>query len=194
MAVGAVVTAVTGSIMQWTDQEFGFMGLEAAGFNAAMMALVGTMIGAFSQMGFFAYLTLNYIALSILRKKYLWNALQAYTSLFALLALGYMLYENRASFNNWLFWVLPIVLGLIALTVANIKTQQTNKTAFVPTMFLMIVVTFIEAWPALGSENNATAVIFMFVPLIACNAYQILMLHRLLKPRAEGAPSGTEAG
>lgn len=185
MAVGAVVTAVTGSIMQWTDQDFGFMGLEAAGFNAAMMALVGTMIGAFSQMGFFAYLTLNYIALSILRKKYLWNALQAYTSLFALLGLGYMLYENRASFNNWLFWALPIVLGAIALVVANIKVRQTNGTAFVPTLFLMVVVTFIEAWPALGAENNTSAVIFMFSPLIACNAYQILMLHRLVKPSEE---------
>jgi len=185
MAVGAVVTAVTGSIMQWTDQDFGFMGLEAAGFNAAMMALVGTMIGAFSQMGFFAYLTLNYIALSILRKKYLWNALQAYTSLFALLGLGYMLYENRASFNNWLFWALPIVLAGIALIVANIKVRQTNGTAFVPTLFLMVVVTFIEAWPALGAENNTSAVIFMFAPLIACNAYQILMLHRLVKPSDE---------
>lgn len=185
MAVGAVVTAVTGSIMQWTDQDFGFMGLEAAGFNAAMMALVGTMIGAFSQMGFFAYLTLNYIALSILRKKYLWNALQAYTSLFAVLGLGYMLYENRASFNNWLFWALPIVLAGIALIVANIKVRQTNGTAFVPTLFLMVVVTFIEAWPALGAENNTSAVIFMFAPLIACNAYQILMLHRLVKPSKE---------
>ncbi|MFS0724438.1 KinB-signaling pathway activation protein [Paenibacillus sp. 1P07SE] len=194
MALGAVATAITGSIMQWTDQDFGFMGLEAAGFNAAMMALVGTMIGAFSQMGFFAYLTLNYIALSILRKKYLWNALQAYTTLFGLLALGYILYENRASFNNWLFWVLPVVLAAIAFTVATVKTRQTNKSAFVPTMFLMIVVTFIEAWPALGSENNASAVIFMFVPLIVCNAYQILMLHRLIKPRVEEDTAGAKAG
>ncbi|XEC94586.1 KinB-signaling pathway activation protein [Paenibacillus tarimensis] len=183
MAVGAVITAVTGSIMQWTDQSFGFMGLEAAGFNAAMMALVGTMIGAFSQMGFFAYLTLNYIALSIFRKKYLWSALQAYTTLFSVVAFGYILYENRAGLNNWMFWVLPLSLAVLSWGVAYIKVKQTNPTAFIPTLFLMFVGTMIEAWPTLSEGNNATAIIFMMVPLFACNAYQILMLHRILKPK-----------
>ncbi|RXZ82798.1 KinB signaling pathway activation protein [Paenibacillaceae bacterium] len=184
MAVGAVVTAITGSIMQWTDKSFGFMGLEAAGFNAAMMALVGTMIGAFSQMGFFAYLTLSYIALSIFRKKYLWNALQAYTSLFALIALGYLLFQNRAELSNVAFWLLPLLLAAAAIIVTNIKVQQTNRSAMVPTLFLLVFVTILEAWPALNGENNINAIVFMFVPLFACNAYQILMLHRLVKPAA----------
>lgn len=185
MAVGAVVTAVAGSIMQWTDQSFGFMGLEAAGFNAVMMALVGTMIGAFSQMGFFAYLTLNYISLSIFRKKYLWNALQAYTTIFAVFGLGYMLYEKRDILNGWIFWALPLVLAIGAVIVAVVKTKQTNMTAFIPTLFVMYVVTFIEAWPSLGAETNTSAIVFMFIPLFACNAYQVLMLHRLLgKPQA----------
>ncbi len=179
MAVGAVVTVVSGSIMQWTDQSFGFMGLEAAGFNAFMMAMVGLLIGAFSQMGFFAYLTLNYIALSIFRKSYLWNALQGYTTLFAVFGLGYMLYEQRT--NEWFFWVLPLALLICSLGVAYVKVKQTKPSAFVPTAFLMFFVTFVEAWPALQGDTNISAIVFMIIPLFVCNAYQILMLHRLLQ-------------
>ncbi|MFX3631231.1 MAG: KinB-signaling pathway activation protein [Candidatus Pristimantibacillus sp.] len=181
MAVGAVVTIVSGAIMSWSDESFGFLGLEEAGFNALMMGMVGLLIGAFSQMGFFAYLTLNYIALSVFRKSYLWNALQGYTTLFAVFGLGYMLYEQRA--NSWFFWVLPLVLLLGSLGIAYVKMKQTNRSAFVPTVFLMFFVTFIESWPALQGDTNVSAIIFMMVPLFMCNAYQILMLPRLLKNR-----------
>jgi KinB signaling pathway activation protein len=182
MAVGAVITVITGSIMQWTDHSFGFMGLQAAGFNAGMMALVGTMFGAFSQMGFFAYMTLNYIALSIFRKKYLWSALQAYTTIFALFLFSYMLFESRNVFGNWLYWVLPLVLAAASWGVGTIKAKQTNATALIPTLFLMFVGTLVEAWPSLGEESNQSAVFFMMIPLFVCNAYQILMLHRLVRP------------
>jgi len=189
--LGGLVSAITGSIMQWTDESFGFMGLEAAGFNAGMMALAGLLIGAFSQMGFFAYLTLNYIALGFFRKKYLWNAFQGYTTVFAVFLFGYLLYENRAHLNDWMFWSLPAALALGSWIVAKVKVKQTNASALVPTLFLMFVVTVIEAWPSMGEESNASALIFMITPLFACNAYQILMLHRLLKPAQ--ADSGANA-
>lgn len=179
MAIGALVCVVVGSIMLLTNQEFGFLGIEATGFNALMMGISGLMIGAFSQMGFFAYLTLNYIALSVFRKKYLWNALQGYTTLFAVFGLGYVLYEDRA--NNWFFWLLPLIVLALSLLVSWLKVKQTNKTAFIPTMFLMFAVTFIEAWPALQGETNVAAIVFMMSPLFVCNAYQNMMMHRLLK-------------
>ncbi|WP_240941891.1 KinB-signaling pathway activation protein [Paenibacillus sp. HB172176] len=179
MAVGAISCIIAGIIMMLSDQEFGFMGMEATGFNASMMAISGLMIGAFSQMGFFAYLTLNYIALSVFRKKYLWNALQGYTTAFCVFGLGYVLYEDRT--NNWFFWALPLILIAASLIAAWYKVKQTNKSAFVPTVFLMYVVTFIEAWPALQGETNIAAIIFMVTPLFLCNAYQNMMMHRLLK-------------
>lgn len=179
MAIGAVTCVISGTIMSWSDQDFGFMGLEATGFNALMMGLVGLTFGAFSQMGFFAYLTLNYIALSVFRKKYLWNALQGYTTIFAVFGLGYVLYEERT--NNWFFWVLPLILIVLSSAVSWLKVKQTNKTAFVPTLFLMFVVTFIEAWPALQGETNVAAIVFMMIPLFVCNAYQIMMMARLAK-------------
>jgi len=194
-AVGAAVTIVIGTIMQWTDASFGFMGLEAAGFNALMMALVGLMFGVFSQMGFFAYLTLNYIALSVLRKKYLWNALQAYSTVFAVGGLGYILYQNREAFhNNWLFWVLPLALAAASWLVSYLKVKQTNNGAFIPTLFLLFVGTMLEAWPTLSSESNSTAIVFMMVPLFVCNAYQIMWLHRLLRRETtETTDSATNA-
>ncbi len=182
MAVGAFVCVVTGAIMQLADPEFGFLGFKAAGFNVLMMAMVGLMIGAFSQMGFFAYLTLNYIALSVFGKQYLWNALQGYTTVFAAIGLGYLLYEKHL--NNWFFWVLPLLLVLLSALVTQLKVKQTNKSALVPTMFLMVVITFIESWPAIKGDTNVLAIIFMIVPLFVCNAYQIMLMHRLTKKEA----------
>jgi KinB signaling pathway activation protein len=182
MAVGGAVAVAAGLIMQWTDPSFGFLGIEASGFNAGMMLLSGVMIGAFSQMGFFAYLTLNYIALSVFRKAYLWNALQAYTTVFMVILFGYILYEQRAQLGNVLFWLLPILLASGAWGVGVIKVKKTNRSAFIPTLFLMVAVTVLEAWPSLNTEGGASAVIFMMLPLFACNTYQIMMLHRLVKP------------
>ncbi|MFD0590822.1 KinB-signaling pathway activation protein [Paenibacillus sp. GCM10027627] len=189
MAIGALVCVLCGLVMLLTDQEFGFLGMEATGFNAMTMAISGLMIGAFSQMGFFAYLTLNYIALSVFRKKYLWNALQGYTTLFAVFGLGYVLYEEKT--NNWFFWVLPLILLVASLLVTWLKVKQTNKTAFIPTMFLMFVVTFVEAWPALQGDTNVAAIVFMMVPLFVCNAYQNMMMHRLLKRETAGSAAVT---
>lgn len=177
MAVGAVVCMVGGLIMLLTDQEFGFLGFKATGFNLLMMFLAGITIGAFSQMGFFAYLTLNYIALSVFRKKYLWNALQGYTTLFAVILMGYLLYEGRT--NNWFFWLLPLCLLILSVAAAWIKVKQTNRSAFIPTMFLMFVVTAIEGYPALQGDNNVATIIFMLLPLFACNFYQNYQMAKL---------------
>lgn len=179
MAIGGVVSAIVGTVMQWADPSFGFLGMKATGFNVLMMMLVGLLFGAFSQMGFFAYMTLNYIALSVLRKSYLWNALQAYSSLFMLGGIGYMLYDERDTQNGWIFWVLPLGILLASWAVAAAKVKQTNKSAFIPTMFLLIVVTLLEAWQSL--QSNVTAMTFMVIPMFVCNAYQIMLLHRLLR-------------
>lgn len=185
MGVGAVVSMVGGLIMLLTDQEFGFLGFEATGFNLLMMFLAGITIGAFSQMGFFAYLTLNYIALSVFRKKYLWNALQGYTTVFAVFLLGYLLYEGRM--NNWFFWLLPLGLLIFSLAASWLKVKQTNRNAFIPTMFLMFVVTAIEGYPALQGDNNVATVLFMLLPLFACNFYQNYQMAKLVPANTAGS-------
>ncbi|PWV94368.1 KinB signaling pathway activation protein [Paenibacillus cellulosilyticus] len=180
MAVGAVTCTVLGLALQFTDQSYGFLKVEETGYNALMMAISGLMIGVFAMMGFFAYLTVNYIALSIFRQKYLWTMLQGYTSLFATFALGYMLYGERERLSNWLYWVLPIALAIGSIIVSYFKAKQTNRSAFVPTIFLMFVVTVLEAWPSINGETNAVSVVFMITPLFVCNAFQIMWLHKLV--------------
>ncbi|WP_274653949.1 KinB-signaling pathway activation protein [Paenibacillus humicola] len=193
MAVGGAATVVVGTVMQWTDKSFGFMGLEAASFNALMMALVGLLFGAFSQMGFFAYLTLNYIALSVFRKSYLWNALQAYTTLFTLGGLGYMLYLDRKLLGSWMFLAVPLLLAAAAWAVSYWKVKRTNVNAFVPTMFLQVVVTVLEAWPSLqGEGSNPSSIPFMMIPLFVCNAYQIMWLHRLVGKQTTGTAANAK--
>lgn len=189
MAVGAGVCMIEGLIMLLTDQEFGFLGFKATGFNLIMMFLAGIMIGAFSQMGFFAYLTLNYIALSVFRQKYLWNALQGYTTLFGVFFLGYILYQDRT--NDWFFWVMPLILLIMSFGAALLKVKQTKRAAFIPTLFLMFVITAIEAYPALQGETNVTTVIFMVLPLFACNFYQNYLMTSIGKKTAE--PTGLPA-
>src|SRR5690606_11045431 len=119
---------------------------------------------------------------------YLWNTLQGYTTAFAVFILGYILYVDRT--NNWFFWVLPLILLLGSLVVSWLKVKQTNASAFIPTMFLMFAITFIEGWPALQGETNIAAIVFMLVPLFACNAYQNMMMHRLLKKEPANSTAG----
>lgn len=193
MAVGGVTCTVLGLALQFTDQSYGFLKVEETGYNALMMAISGLMIGVFAMMGFFAYLTVNYIALSIFRQKYLWTMLQGYTSLFATFALGYMLYGDRERLSNWLYWVLPIALAIGSILVAYFKTKQTNRSAFVPTVFLMFVVTVLEAWPSINGETNAVSVIFMITPLFICNAFQIMWLHKLVGTTSQKTDSANVA-
>jgi len=192
MAIGGGACLVLGLALQFTDQSYGFLKAGETGYNALMMAISGLMIGVFAMMGFFAYLTLNYIALSITRQKFMWTTLQGYTSVFAVAALGYMLYGYKDKLGDWLYWALPIALAIGSIAVAIIKVRLTNKSAFVPTVFFMFVVTILEGWPSISGETNSVSVIFMVTPLFLCNTYLILMLHKVLGGNKE-ADSATIA-
>jgi KinB signaling pathway activation protein len=104
-----------------------------------------------------------------------------------------MLYGDRERLSNWLYWVLPIALAIGSVLVAYFKAKQTNRSAFVPTIFLMFVVTVLEAWPSINGETNAVSVIFMITPLFICNAYQIMWLHRLVGTTNEKTDSANVA-
>ncbi|MGK9254822.1 KinB-signaling pathway activation protein [Paenibacillus humicus] len=198
LALGAATTLIVGVLMLLTDKSFSVFGWSGFGFNLFNMMLVGLLIGAFSQMGFFAYLTVNYIALSVFRKAYLWNALQAYTTIFALGFLGYVLYGAREDLGNVVFWALPLGLAAVSWAVGAWKSRMTNNHAFIPTLFLMVVVTAIEAWPSFqpGDDGSVStsAILFMMAPLVVCNAYQILLLHLITGSRkAVDAPEAKTA-
>ena len=56
---------------------------------------------------------------------------------------------------------------------------MTNRNAFIPTLFFMCAVSVLEAVPALKLDNAASS-LFMLAPLFVCNAWQILILHKIL--------------
>jgi KinB signaling pathway activation protein len=94
--------------------------------------------------------------------------------------LVYLRYEVFAGENESLlpYIGLALLILIAGSVVAYFKSRQTNKTAFIPALFFMIVVTVIE-WVPVLRVNEESWVYLMVFPLLVCNAYQLLMLPRL---------------
>ncbi|MFK7697325.1 KinB-signaling pathway activation protein [Paenibacillus sp. HJGM_3] len=185
LVIGTVVGMIAGAIMKAMDTEFVFLGVSVGAYEWIFMLFGASMISVLSQMGFFAYLTLRFIALSLFRRKMVyWTILQVLFVGIAVIDLAYFRYSSyEGTDRSFLgFTVLPAIILLISLAVSYWKLQQTNRSAFVPTLFFMSVVTIIEAVPAFNLDETGYAyVIFMIVPLLACNAWQIMQLHKILQ-------------
>lgn len=174
--IGAGAGLIIGLLIAIGDAEFRSLKPLEIGYNLLVMALAGMMFSILSQMVFFAYMTLNYIARDMFRKPSTWVLIQ----LFFILTVPFEIY-----FFIWQDSLLSFILGagavlLVSLAVAYWKVKLTNPTAFVPTLFFMSVATLLETAIAL-KVNNTDAALLMAAPLLACNAWQILQLHKLVK-------------
>ncbi len=179
LLIGVVLSVFIGLILQLSDQEFPILGISAFGFNLVNMALGGATISVLSQMGFFAYLIVRFIAMGIFRKKIVWDFLQLAVVIVVLFDTVYLRYSNlNGSLLSYTF--LPLIILIISFGIAFWKVAMTNRNAFVPTLFFMFAVTVLEAVPALKLDNPASS-LFMLVPLLGCNAWQILTLHRVVE-------------
>lgn len=145
--------------------------------------IVGLMFSVISQMGFFAYLMIHRFGLGIFKGPRLWNAVQIVLILFVFFDLVYLRYIAFAGPGmNWTDYLpLPAILLVVAIVVAWLKAKMTNRIAFIPTIFFICVVTTIEIVPAL-TQNDTVWVTLMFVTVLVCNIWQVLILHRLLEP------------
>lgn len=181
IAIGGLVSVVVGVVMAYMDPDFAIPKADDWIYNLFTFLFSGLTLGAFAHMGFFAYLTLNYIALSIFKKPYLWVALQGFATIFALVEVVINLYDT--SFPPSTFWLLPVLLVAAAAAVSWRKVKETTKSAWVPSLFFMIVVTVLEGNPAFRS-GDISSLIYMLLPLFACNTYQLLQLHRILDTKA----------
>lgn len=180
LLLGMVVSIAIGLILQYSDKEFSVMGLSAVGFNVVNMLLGGATISVLSQMGFFAYLIVRFIVAGIIRSKTVWDLIQLAVVIVVLFDLVYLRitnFEGTASVLSYL--VLPAILLFISVAVAFWKVKMTNRNAFIPTLFFMCAVTALEAVPAIKLDNAASS-LFMLAPLLVCNAWQILILHKIL--------------
>ncbi|MDX8047315.1 KinB-signaling pathway activation protein [Gracilibacillus sp. S3-1-1] len=141
---------------------------------------MGLVFSLVSQMGFFAYLTVNQLALSVFRK--FWPTVQIVIIAFALFDLVYFRYRSVDDGTITPFLLTAIALFVYSWVVAGIKAKETHKRAFIPALFFMVVITSIEWVPALRTQNGDYAWL-LIVPLIVCNTYQLLILHRLTEKK-----------
>ncbi|WP_159887894.1 KinB-signaling pathway activation protein [Paenibacillus puerhi] len=179
LVIGAVIGMLTGLTMQLTDIEAVRTG-KAVGFNLVTSLLGGATISVLSQMGFFAYLIVRYIFIGMIPKKWVWDYLQMIAVVIVLFDLVYLRYTGAEGTPAFLpYLVLPLAIILVGCLVAWLKVKWTNKSAWIPTLFFMIAVTSLEALPSIRLDKAASTV-FMMVPLLACNAWQILILQKVL--------------
>lgn len=181
MLVGMAASVLVAIYLFFSDENLQNTDVTFLGFMFAN-AGAGMMFSVLSQMGFFAYLTVNYIARYTIRRRPIWDTLQIIITLIVLVDLVVLphLFLEPNSLGLAGFFILPLILLVLSVIVANWKSNLTNSSAFIPTVFFLIVATALEAVPAL-KENELETIIFMIVPLYCCNAWQILNLHRLVK-------------
>ncbi|WP_368653740.1 KinB-signaling pathway activation protein [Ornithinibacillus sp. 4-3] len=152
---------------------FGLVGL------FAWYMVYGMLYSIISQAGFFAYLFINRFGLGLFRS--FWPTVQGLLIAFVIFDLVYFPY--KATEGIALYWFIAMALAIFAYgwIIAKIKAKETHARAFMPALFLMVVMTAIEWVPGLRSEGiDITAL--MIITLLACNTYQLLMLHRLSPP------------
>lgn len=187
LLVGTATGLVVGLALALGDAEFRAYKAMEIGYNVLMMAVAGMMFSILSQMGFFAYMTLNYIARDMFRKPTTWKLIQ----LFLILTVPFEIWLFMWKGAWYAFLIGALVILAVSVAVAAWKVRMTNPNAWVPTLFFMFVGTMLETAIAV-QVGNSGAMILMIVPLLACNAWQILKLHTLVKP-TESKPAGESA-
>jgi len=180
LLVGGITTAAVGMVLNW--KEFGqlLLSVEIVEFMAVLLWHIGVgfIFSVISQAGFFAYLTVHRFGLGMFRS--LWNAVQLVLIMFVLFDLVYFRYTAFAANGESIipYILIALFVLVVGLAVAYAKSAQTNKGAFVPALFFMVVVTIVEWFPVLRI-NDQDWLYLMLIPLLVCNAYQLLILHKL---------------
>ncbi|PEB09678.1 KinB-signaling pathway activation protein [Bacillus thuringiensis] len=188
--LGGISTVIIGFVLEWDRYNEFLQNFDVKEILAVSFWLmgVGFIFSVISQMGFFAYLTIHRFGLGMFRSSSLWNAVQLFFIAFVLFDFVYLrsvlIANGEISLgNNILVAGILFVLGAI---VAYVKSKETNKKAFVPALFFMVVVTILEWVPALRI-NDTDWLYLMVIPLLLCNAYQLLVLHRLIGKTSKSA-------
>lgn len=189
LLAGTAASVAGGALLIAMFDDFTLMELSAPGFNwqtAVFIVLSGSTISVVSHVGFFSYLIARDIFLGFLRSKRLWEIVQV---VFVAVAFEMMVYIRWKLYGlpgeGWVeYMLLPLALLIAASGLAHWKVQLTRGSAFIPTLFFIFVATVLEAVPAMKG-NNISSMLFMMIPLVVSNAWQILTLPGYLKPKEE---------
>lgn len=180
LLVGGVTTGIVGFIVRWSEFKPLFTDFDFLEILSVLIWLIGVgfIFSLISQAGFFAYLTVHRFGLGLFKS--LWSPVQVILILFVLFDLVYLRFSTFAKEGESILPYVGIALFIlaVALAVAAYKVKLTNKGAFIPAVFFMIVVTTIEWVPTLR-VNDESWLYLMIFPLLLCNAYQLLILQKL---------------
>jgi len=186
LILGGLLTGILGFIIRWSEFQPYFTEVKVGAILSTFIWLVGVgfIFAVVSQVGFFAYLFIHQFGLGIFKS--LWNAVQLVLVIFVLFDLIYFRFQAFAGENESLLPYIGLALFILvaALIVAYFKAKMTNRNIFVSALFFMVVVTILEWLPVLR-PNDESWIYLMIFPLIACNAYQILMLPKYNRLSAE---------
>jgi KinB signaling pathway activation protein len=198
LLIGGVTGGIAGIIVRWNEFWHYFISFEVFSILSAFIWLfgVGLIFSVISQAGFFAYLTIHRFGLGLFKS--LWNAVQVVLIVFALFDVVYLRYTSFESGEGIAPYLWPALFMLAAgLFIAFLKVKQSNRQTFIPALFFIVVVTIIE-WTPVLKGNDESWLYFMLVPLVVCNAYQLLSLQpfiqrsqqELVEKKRSSNPSG----
>ncbi|WP_374720882.1 KinB-signaling pathway activation protein [Peribacillus tepidiphilus] len=185
LLIGGLTAGVVGFIAPMGESEQ--VALSVSGILSSFFWYfgVGLIFSVISQMGFFAYLTVHRFGLGIFKSVKLWNSVQVVLIAFVLFDLVYFRFVSFGEGESIVSYVLVALLLLfVGLIVAYLKMKQTNHHAFIPALFFMTVVTIVE-WVPVLRVNDKSWMYFMLIPLLLCNAYQLLILSKLNEKSAQ---------
>lgn len=186
LLVGGISTGIIGFALRWSDYQELFIKFDLLEIISVLFWLfgVGLIFSVISQMGFFAYLTVHRFGLGIFRSISMWSLAQIVLIAFVLFDLVYFRFQVFAKDNESIipYVLIAIYILVVGLIVAYFKRTSTNKEAFIPALFFMIVVTTIEWFPALR-VNEEDWLLLMLIPIQFCNAFQLLMLPKFTQAK-----------
>src|SRR5699024_6738447 len=179
LIIGGLVGLITSFFVE-TDKYKMFMNpfdlFELSGLVIFFIG-IGLVFSVVSQTGFFAYLFINQFGLGMFRS--FWSTVQLLLIAFVLFDLVYFPYkEADGEIPLYLFILMSAGILLYGILISWIKASQTKRRAFIPALFLMVVMTAIEWVPGLRASGTVYAWLSV-TTLLACNTYQLLILHKL---------------
>ena len=187
LLIGSTAGMITGIVLDWSEYWTDLKNGEFISFLIVMLWLLGvsSIFSLISQMGFFAYLTIHRFGLGIFKSVRLWNTIQAVLIAVTLFDLVYFRYAVFAEAGESVvsYVLIALFLLLVGVIVAYIKQKETNKQAFIPALFFIVVVTTLEWIPGLQS-NDPKWLWLILIPLLVSNVWQLLTLHRLIGKKA----------
>src|SRR5699024_6900905 len=176
--IGGFITSIIVHFDQYMANLQPFNALELLGVVLFYLGY-GLVFTVVAQSGFFVYFFCHHFVIGFFKS--FWPIVQL---LLILLALFYMVYFSSNQIPLWFKVVLAAVVLITAFIVARLKVKKTNQSAFVPSLFVMIVITALELSLVLRA-GNIPFVIIMVVTVLTATAYQLLILHEVTEVSEE---------